>query len=201
MDVLDGVDFDPADPAQVNTLVRLFGDYLAEELERTGRMVPGFAVAGFLRTLIVRVGGAMAGFVAVDVKRRSVETIYVAPEYRRRGAATLVLANLAHGCPQPMALKAPLSPGGEALAGHLGLGVAHSTPEQVADLEQTLANAEDTIRRHCKHKRTGDPRKPCRRCYRTGVLRYAEVTVRGYAAGAIAMNDLIGGPLGRPSSR
>jgi GNAT superfamily N-acetyltransferase len=183
---LTGQNFDPMSDQQVKDLARMFADYLEQELERTGRLVPGFAVAGFLRTLIIQVDGKPVGFVSADLKRFSVELVYVEPEYRGQGVATLALADMARSCPQPMVLKAPLSPGGEALAERLGLGRAESTPEQVVEREESIAEAEQMIRQQCRHKRTGDPRRVCRRCYRVGVRRYAERFVWGYAMGVRA---------------
>ncbi|MFD9249602.1 GNAT family N-acetyltransferase [Streptomyces bottropensis] len=174
--------FDPTRDEDVDTLVRLYGDYLVEELERTGHMVPGMAVAGFLRTEILRMDGEPAGFVSADLARYSVEVIYVSPGFRGMGAATLVLANMVRTCPQPLALKAPLSPGGEALAARLGLRVSEPTPEQARDVEESVRDGERMMMLRCRHKRTGDPRKPCMRCYRPGVRRYADGLVRRYAA-------------------
>lgn len=57
------------------------------------------------------------------------------------------------------------------------------------------------LRRQCKHKRAGDPRRPCRRCYRVGVRRYAETTVRDYAAAVRTVADVVGVQLVRRSSR
>lgn len=185
--------FDPTCDEDVDILVRLYGDYLVEELERTGHMVPGMAVAGFLRTMLLRMDGEPAGFVSADLSRYSVEVIYVAPEFRRLGAATLVLANMVRTCPQPLALKAPLSPGGEALAARLGLLVSEPTPEQARGVEKDVADGERMMMQRCRHKRTGDPRKPCMRCYRPGVRRYADGLVRRYAAEVRAIRALGGG--------
>ncbi|MDX2986531.1 GNAT family N-acetyltransferase [Streptomyces caniscabiei] len=187
--------FDPARDEDVEILVRLYGDYLVEELERTGHMVPGMAVAGFLQTMILRMDGEPAGFVSADMTRCSVELIYVAPQFRGMGAALLVLANLARTCPKPMALKAPLSPGGEGLAARLGLPVSEATPEQARDVEEMVRSGERLMMQRCRHKRTGDPRKPCRRCYRAGVRRYADGLVRRYAAEVRALRGLAGGSL------
>lgn len=185
--------FDPTRDDHVDILVRLYGDYLVEELERTGHMVPGMAVAGFLRTMLLRMDGEPAGFVSADLTRYSVEVIYVAPEFRGLGAATLVLANMVRTCPQPLALKAPLSPGGEALAERLSLLVSEPTPEQARSVEKDVTDGERMMMQRCRHKRTGDPRKPCMRCYRPGVRRYADGLVRRYAAEVRAIRALGGG--------
>ncbi len=182
--------FDPTRDEDVDVLVRLYGDYLVEELERTGHMVPGMAVAGFLRTMLLRMDGTPAGFVSADLSRYSVEVIYVAPEFRGLGAAGMVLANLARTCPQPLALKAPLSPGGEALAARLGLEVSEPTPDQACGVDRDVRDGERMMMQRCRHKRTGDPRKPCMRCYRPGVRRYADGLVRRYAAEVRALGLL-----------
>jgi GNAT superfamily N-acetyltransferase len=190
--------FDPASDENIATLTGMFAGYLVEELDRTGHMVPGHAVAGFLRTGIIRIDGEAVGFFSADLKRSSIELIYVKPEHRGQGVATLALAHLAHACPEPMALKAPLSPGGEALAERLHLRIAESTPEQAEENREAVRQAEQALMRQCRHKRTGDPRKPCKRCYRAGLRKYASVVVRGYAEGAQALQRQRG--LFRPSN-
>ena len=179
--------FDPTSDEHVATLTGMFADYLVEELDRTGHMVPGHAVAGFLRTAIIRISGEEVGFFSADLKRSSIELIYVKPEHRGQGVATLALVHLAQGCPQPMALKAPLSPGGEALAKRLRLGVAESTPEQAEENREAVRKAEQALTQQCRHKRTGDPRKPCKRCYRTGLRKYARIVIGGYSEGVRAL--------------
>ncbi|MEU2718270.1 GNAT family N-acetyltransferase [Streptomyces sp. NPDC007205] len=171
--------FDPTSDEHVDVLTGMYADYLVEEQDRTGHMVPGYAVAGFLRTAIIRINGQPAGFFSADLKRYSIELIYVKPEYRGQGVATLALAHLAHACPQPMDLKAPLSPGGEALAKRLRLGVAESTPEQIQENREAIRQAEQALKQRCQHKRTGDPRRPCKPCYRTGLRKYARIVIGG----------------------
>jgi GNAT superfamily N-acetyltransferase len=185
--IMDADPFDPTSDQHVDILTGMYTDYLIEEQDRTGHIVPGFPVAGFLRTAIIRINGEPAGFFSADLKRYSIELIYVKPEYRGQGIATLALAHLAHACPQRMALKAPLSPGGEALAKRLNLGVAESTPEQIAENADTIRKAEQAMKQRCRHKRTGDPRRACRRCYQAGLRKYAETVVRGYSAGVRAL--------------
>ncbi|MGW0188202.1 GNAT family N-acetyltransferase [Streptomyces sp. NPDC003362] len=184
---MDADPFDPTSNEHVDILTSMYADYLVEEQERTGHMVPGFPVAGFLRTAIIRINGQPAGFFSADLKRYSIELIYVKPEFRGQGVATLALAHLAHACPQRMDLKAPLSPGGEALAKHLNLGIAESTPEQIQENKDAIRQAEQAMKQQCRHKRTGDPRRPCKRCYRTGLRKYAHVVVSGYSEGARAL--------------
>jgi GNAT superfamily N-acetyltransferase len=185
--------FDPTSDEHVDTLTVMYTDYLVEEQDRTGHMASGFPVAGFLRTAIIRINGQPAGFFSADLKRYSIELIYVKPEYRGQGVATLSLAHLAHACPQRMDLKAPLSPGGQVLAERLNLGVAESTPEQIQEDADTVRKAEQAMKHRCRHKRAGDPRKPCKRCYRTGLKKYARIVVGGYSAGVRALMQQQGG--------
>lgn len=179
--------FDPTSDEHVDIIIGMYADYLVEEQDRTGHMVPGFAVAGFLRTAIIRINGQPAGFFAADLKRYSVELIYVKPEYRGQGVAVLSLAHLARACPQRMDLKAPLSPGGKALAKRLDLGIAESTPEEIQKDADTVREAERLMMQRCRHKRAGDPRRPCKRCYRTGLRKYAHTAVGGYSMGVRAL--------------
>lgn len=185
--------FDPTSDEHVETLIDMYADYLIGEQDRTGHMAPGYAVAGFLRTAIIRINGQPAGFFSADLKRYSVELIYVKPEYRGQGIALLSLAHLARACPQRMDLKAPLSPGGEALAKRLNLGVAESTPEQLQEDADTIRKAEQAMKQRCRHKRAGDPRQACKRCYRSGLRKYARVVVGGYAMGVRALLQQRGG--------
>lgn len=179
--------FDPTSDEHVDTLTDMYADYLIGEQDRTGHMAPGYAVAGFLRTAIIRIDGQPAGFFSADLTRYSIELIYVKPEYRRQGVATLALAHLAHACPQRMDLKAPLSPGAQALAERLHLGVAKSTPEQIQEDADTIRKAEQAMKQRCRHKRAGDPRQACKRCYRTGLRKYARIVVGGYSMGVRAL--------------
>lgn len=175
--------FDPRSQAHIGGLTAMHQGYLAEELQRTRRHAPGFPLAPWLRTVLLSEGSVFAGYVAADVARCSVELIYIAPKYRRHGLATRVLTDLAASCPRPMELKAPLTPGGQGLADKLGLGVAWSSPEQLAEAEEELRVLEAAVRRHCKHgrRRGGDPRRTCPRCYRSVALETAAGMVAGYA--------------------
>ncbi|MCF0086688.1 MULTISPECIES: GNAT family N-acetyltransferase [unclassified Streptomyces] len=190
--VVDADPFDPASDEHVTLLTGMYVDYLVEEQERTGHMVPGFPVAGFLRTSIIRVGGQPAGFFSADLKRYSIELIYVKPEYRRQGVALVSLLHLARSCPQRMDLKAPLSPGGQALAERLHLGVAESTPEEIEGDAEAVRKAEREMRKRCRHKGARDPRRPCPRCYRAFLRKYAHQVVGGYAAGIRVMMQQAG---------
>ncbi|MEE4546753.1 hypothetical protein V2S66_32915 [Streptomyces sp. V4-01] len=176
--------FDPRSADHIAALTAMHQGYLLEELERTGHHAQGFPLAGWLRTVILGVDDDPIGFVAIDCGRRSVELIYVTPAHRSRGIATGVLSDLAATCPEPMQLKGPLSPGGQALAEKLGLSTAWSTPEQMEEAEAELAALEDAVGWHCPHrgKRRGDPRRPCRPCYRNLVTKTSARMIAGVAA-------------------
>ncbi|MFG3517593.1 GNAT family N-acetyltransferase [Streptomyces bobili] len=175
--------YDAVRNEDVNGLENMFTRYLLEELDRTGEMAFGNPVAGYLSTSLFRCAGEPVGFLSLDAGRFSVEVIYVLEQFRGRGLATLALAECNRHCPQTLALKTPLSPGGEALAARLGLDLADNTPAEAAKNQAVLRSIQKSIRTGCQHKapRTGDPRKPCRRCYRTGLRRYASVVIRKHA--------------------
>lgn len=181
---LDRRPFDPRSNADAEALIAMHQGYLLEEFDRIGRLSPGLPVAGFLLTLFLLIGDRTAGFASVDLKRCSVELVYVLPEFRGSGIGTLTLLHLRESCPRPMELKAPLSPGGEALAARLGLGLAWSTPEELASDERCFEEICDWIKRTCQHKKTGDPRRPCKRCYRTALKRYSTALVSDYVVQA-----------------
>ncbi|MFE2300818.1 hypothetical protein ACFXAW_21845 [Streptomyces sp. NPDC059445] len=176
-----GALFDPHDPEHVAALIDMYRAYLVEEGDRTREHASGIPVATWLRTLLVQVDGAFAAFCSVDLVRRSVELVYVVREYRGGGLASQMLADLARSCPDPLTLKAPLSPGGEALAARLGLAVVQPTPEQNQEgavAQQDLHRALDL---KCRHRR-GNPAAVCRKCLRVLLGRSAEVHVRSYVA-------------------
>jgi GNAT superfamily N-acetyltransferase len=165
--------FDPAHPDQGRQLAGMYEGYLLEEFDRTGKLAPGFPVAFFLQTLLVWDGTKAVGFCSVDPKRCSVELMYITPAYRRKGLALVLLAQLAATCPRPMELKAPLTPGGRALADRLQLGIA--LPEE----DQDLTGLHRAINARCRHRR-GNPLNPCRRCYRAGLPKVAARVVGTY---------------------
>lgn len=178
--------FNPAAMHECVGLAAMYSKYLEEELDRTGHMAPGFPVAGFLRTFMIWAEGKPAGFVSIDIDRSSVELIWIAEHCRGKGVATKVLSKLADGCPQPMELKAPLSPGGEVLAARLGLALSHSTPEQIREAKAAISSVEQQMRRLCKHKRkSGDPRSTCKKCYVTCLRRHAATMVGVHAKVAL----------------
>jgi len=186
----DGItfeEFDPLTKRDVEGLQAMFTDYLLEEFERINELAFGNPAAGFLMTVFIHVDGQDAGFMALDAARRAVEIIYVKPEYRGRGLATLALRHTADACPQKLALKTPLSPGGEALAEQLDLARADNLPHEEAKNEQALQTIRNGIKATCTHgKKGGDPRKLCQRCYRKTLRRYAEMMVEKNVAEARA---------------
>lgn len=176
------VEYNPQSMHECVGLAAMYSKYLEEELDRTGHMAPGFPVASFLRTVIIWTGNKPAGFVSIDIDRASVELIWVAEHCRGQGIATEALSKLASSCPRPMELKAPLSPGGEVLAERLGLNLAHSTPEHIQEAKAAISSVEQMMRRMCKHKRkSGDPRRTCRKCYVTCLRRHASNIVGAHA--------------------
>lgn len=166
--------FDPAHPDQVSSLVDMYKGYLLGEFDRTGEQAAGFPVAFFLHTLLIWNGDKAVGFCSIDLRRCSVELIYITPVYRGRGLALALLAQLKASCPRPMELKAPLSPGGRGLADRLQLGIA--MPEEDDDDPTELHRK---INAQCRHKR-GNPLKPCPRCYRAVMSRMAALVIRTY---------------------
>ncbi|MGW3627307.1 N-acetyltransferase family protein [Streptomyces sp. NPDC000880] len=173
--------FNPYADDDVTTLTAMYEAFLLEELQRTGEFALGVPVATWLETVIIRIDGEPAGFCAIDFPRRSVELIYVAPDHRSRGIATVLLADLARSCPDPMQLKAPLTPGAEAIAVRLGLGLAHSTDEQQATARAAITRMYHSINQRCRHRRTGDPSKPCKRCARTTLPKAAALAIANHA--------------------
>jgi GNAT superfamily N-acetyltransferase len=183
MQLADGVTLEgyvSSKEGDVASLREMYTSYLLEEYERIGELSFGSPVAGYLVTSLIRRAGETVGFVSLDHGRRSVELIYVRPEHRGQGLAKVVLAELDRICPQRLALKTPLSPGGEALATALGLQRADNFPDEVAKNEEALRIIREGIQRTCRHKgkgRGGDPRKLCRRCYQASLRRYANAVI------------------------
>jgi ribosomal protein S18 acetylase RimI-like enzyme len=66
--------------------------------------------------MFIQVNGENAGFLSLDPGNYAVEVIYVKPDFRHRGLASLALQETKRNCPVALSLKTPLSPGGEALA-------------------------------------------------------------------------------------
>lgn len=183
LQIADGLTLDPIDPMsneQVAHIARLHHGYMREELDRTGKMAAGFPMALWLVTMFIRCHGQIAGYIAADVKRRSIEMVYVDKPFRGRHLGTTAVTVLSQLCPEPMALKAPLTPAGQALADRLGLRTAENTPDQIATAERDLDDLHKTIQKKCQHKRTGDPRKPCKRCYRQVLLSYTTEMVMAH---------------------
>ncbi|MFI9588481.1 GNAT family N-acetyltransferase [Streptomyces sp. NPDC052236] len=182
----DGItfeEFDPLTKRDVDSLQEMFTDYLLEEFQRINELAFGSLAAGYLITTFIHVDGQDAGFMALDAGRYAVEIIYVKPEYRGRGLATLALRQVASACPQKLALKTPLSPGGEALADQLDMARADNFPHEEAKNEEALRTIRDGIKATCTHgKRVGNPRKPCKRCYQKTLRRYAALGLGKYVA-------------------
>lgn len=176
--------YNPLKDEDVTSLQDMFTSYLLEEFERIGEMAFGNPVAGYLVTFIIHCEGQEAGFLSVDIARHSVEVIYVKTESRGRRLATLALAALNQKCPQTLALKSPLSPGGERLAARLELDRADNAPDDNEN-EDALRTIQRSIDTSCPHKkkRTGDPSKPCKRCYRKGLRQYASAVIDRHAQG------------------
>ncbi|MGW7630476.1 GNAT family N-acetyltransferase [Streptomyces griseoincarnatus] len=165
---------------QIAALASSYHRYLREELDRLGHLAPGFPIARWLTTVFIQWRGNVAGFVSADVRRRSVELVYVDEPFRGHRLGTTALTTLAQMCPEPMALKGPLSPAGQALADRLGLAVTYSEPEQIQAAEQDLEALHREIRKRCRHKQAGNPGKPCKRCYRRILLNYSVNTVMAH---------------------
>lgn len=175
------VGYSSAKKEDVASLKEMYTNYLLEEYERIGELSFGNPVAGYLVTSFIRSDGANAGFMSLDHANYSVELIYVRPECRGNGLAKLVLEEVDRRCPQTLALKTPLSPGGEALAAALGLDRADNYPHEVAKNEESLRIMREGVKRTCQHKgkgkQGGDPRKLCKRCYQAALRRYANAVI------------------------
>lgn len=176
---------DPLDPMrneQVGLLAAMHYRYLFEELARTGRRAGGCPLAPWLTTLLLRHEGGVAGFVALDVRTRAIELLYVERLYRRQGLATAALDALSGAMPELLALKAPLTPAGRALADRLGLPVVDPEPGQQEAAHGDLTAWEQGLRAQCRHRRGGRPDRPCKRCYRNALEGYVEDLVVEHAA-------------------
>jgi GNAT superfamily N-acetyltransferase len=161
-------------PEDADVLLGMYTDYLLEEFDRIGELAFGNAAAGYLATSFIRCDDQNVGFFSVDPAGYSVEVIYLKPEFRGRGIATIVLRHVAQQSPQKLALKTPLSPGGEALANKLGLARADNFPHEEATNQDALQMIKAGIKATCKHGRSaGNPSKPCKRCYQKTLRRYA----------------------------
>lgn len=171
--------FNPRSTHHTRRLIAMYQAYMLEELERTGTAAPGLPAAGYLKTLLIHHGNDIAGFCSLDGARHSVELVYVDPEHRGQGLATTLLARLAATCPHPMRLKAPLTPGGQALANRLGLGIADYTETELRRAVRGMERLHQAIRANCPHK-GGNPAAVCRRCYRKTLRRAAAAAVTAY---------------------
>jgi GNAT superfamily N-acetyltransferase len=176
-------EFDPLKQEDVDSLQGMFTDYLLEEFERIGELAFGNPAAGYLITTFIQCEGRTAGFMALDAGRRAVELIYITPEWRGRGIATRVLRHTDEACPEKLALKTPLSPGGAALADRLDLARADNFPHEVAKNDEALRIIREGIKRTCTHgQKGGDPRKPCKRCYQKSLRRIAALGLKKHVA-------------------
>lgn len=174
--------FSSASAHDVTDLTEMFGAHLEEEFERTGRLAMGLPVAGFLHTIMLSWAKHSAGFAALDVRRGSLELLYVRPPFRGLGIAGAVVRHLSAVSAAPLALKAPLSPAGQALAERHGLRVAHSTVSEAADSERAVSALTQHIRATCRHRSTpGAPGRLCPRCCRKYARRYAERVTQTFA--------------------
>ncbi|MFI2367268.1 GNAT family N-acetyltransferase [Streptomyces sp. NPDC018833] len=175
------VRFNPRSNTHAGSLARLHRDYLLEETTRLGYHAPGMPLAAWLNTFLITVDDIPVGYCAADHTRYAIELIYIEPTWRGRGLASHLLRDLMATCPQPMQIKAPLSPGGEALARTLGLEVSEPTAEELATAMEIARDLNATIARHCQHRRkSGNPSKPCLRCYRNVINTSAANVVLTY---------------------
>lgn len=170
------VNFDPASADHVAALAAMFRDYLLEELDRLGHFASGLPLANWLNTFIVYVGETPAGFCSADTTRYAIELVYVRPAYRRHGIARQMLTELRDSCPETMHVKLPLSPGGQAVAERLGIPTSAPTEAEEIKGKKAIAELHETIAKRCTHRRPGDPRRTCRRCYRA-LLKKAAVAM------------------------
>ncbi|MFE7547120.1 GNAT family N-acetyltransferase [Streptomyces gardneri] len=169
--------FLPVHTEDVDNLLKLYTDFLLEEFDRIGELAFGNAAAGYLLTTFIQCDDENVGFFSLDPQGCSVELIYLKPGYRGRGIATVVLQHLKQDCPQKLALKTPLSPGGEALADKLDLGREHNLPHEEARNQDVLRVMREGVKGRCKHT-GGNPGKPCKRCYQKALRQYAELSLR-----------------------
>ncbi|WP_405548909.1 GNAT family N-acetyltransferase [Streptomyces globisporus] len=185
--VMTTASFDYHSDEHVAVLTSMFREYLLEDFDRTGHFAPGFPFALWLQTLLVSVDGHPVAFCSADLKRRSIELLYVRPDYRRRGVAQLLLRHLRDSCPSEMRLKAPVSPACLRIAERLGIPVAHQPEEERQEAERALAEMAAGVRRLCTHKRTGNPLRSCRVCYRALLKKAAN---RMVSESCLAMQQL-----------
>lgn len=184
-------ELDPYSPTELADLANLYCAYLLEEYDRTGEAAPGFPVAVFLRTILVKIDGHTIGFCSIDTTRYAVELVYLDPAYRHGGLGRSLLAWLASGCPQPMRAKAPLSPAGYALVHSLGIQPSQPGRDEEEAAEQSRVDLHRTLVAHCRHKRIGNPARPCPRCFRKHLTTTAETVIAAYSViAAEAAGDL-----------
>lgn len=188
-------EFDPTSTQDVHAVTALYRDYLLEEHDRTGEAALGLPVAAFLRTLLVQIDGHTIGLCSIDTQRHAVELLYLAPDYRSHGLGHDLLAWLAASCPEPMRAKAPLSPSGWALVHKLGIQPTEPGDEEERAAAQSLDRLHHEIHATCRHKRTGNPARPCPRCYRKHLSAAARGVVLTYTAVAGAVAALPNSPL------
>lgn len=178
--------FNPCSIQHVEGLTRLYTGYLLEELDRTGQQAPGLPVAVWLRTLVLQHSDRIIGFCSVDLGRHSVELLYLAPEYRRRGIARNLLQQLAEQCPGRMTAKGPFTPASRALIDRLGIPPQDPPEEEARQAAETLNRLHRDIARLCPHSRKRSSR-PCQRCYRRLLRRTAQAVVCAYVL-AVGIN-------------
>lgn len=179
-------EFNPRSAAEARRIIELYQAYLLEELERTGVVAPGLPVALYLKTLIVWHDDVITGFCSLDLGRYAIELIYIEPTYRRQGIARMLLAALNASCPGQMRAKAPLTPSSQALVDSLGIPSTEPGQEEVRHAARSLEELHRDINAHCRHRR-GNPSRPCRRCYRSNLLKSAEIAVSAYVAARRAL--------------
>lgn len=189
---VDLAHFDLYSDQHVTNLAGLYEQYLFEEYERLSQFPAGIPIADWLMTVILYVNGEPVGFSSSDRTRCAVELIYIAPAWRSLGIAKQHLEHLRATCPGELRIKAPLSPGGEALAQRLNIPVSRPDRQETAESRRSIEALHRSISATCPHPRKGNPSQPCPRCYRVALKRAVVRLVIEPCTVVRAVNDLLG---------